>query len=93
MEKQRELRESATYANAEFSIDKLRNELARRANAANISLIDPIDAFRLRNVNNTFYFEIDQSHWNAAGHQLVSEILSEELQKRVPKLQTPRSDQ
>jgi len=49
--------------------------------AEHIPVIDPLQEFRLRNTNNTFYYSID-AHWNAEGHKLMASVLSKELQKK-----------
>lgn len=64
--------------NNELDVEKAQKFLKQFAEENNISYIDLLPEFKKRNVNNTFYFEID-GHWNKKGNKLAAEIIFKKL--------------
>lgn len=58
--------------------DKIQQMTKEFAKKNNIGVFDMLPYFKSRNINNTFYFEID-GHWNEKGHALASELLYDYL--------------
>lgn len=74
------LQESGADEN-EIEYDKMQKLVIRFANQNNLSVLDMLPYFRQKNVNNTFYYNID-GHWNAKGHQLAADVLHNYLISR-----------
>lgn len=58
--------------------DKLQRYLMSDAKSKNINIIDLLPAFKQKNINNTFYYNID-GHWNQKGHELAADLLYDYL--------------
>lgn len=54
--------------------DKFQRLARKFASENSISYLDLLPQFRQKNINNSFYFEID-GHWNEKGHQMAAELL------------------
>ncbi len=59
---------------------RVQDELVPWLKKEGIAAINPLDEFRQKNINNTFYFIVD-GHWNVEGHTLVAEILRDNILK------------
>ena len=58
----------------DVDIIKLQKLVTAFAKSNNISIINPLDYLKERNVNNSFYFTID-GHFNKNGHKAIAEFL------------------
>ena len=58
----------------ELEYDKVQKLALKFAKDNNINFFDMLPYFRQKNINNTFYFNID-GHWNKQGHELAAELL------------------
>jgi hypothetical protein len=63
---------------AEFDLTAPQRILGEWARRSGTPVIDLLEAFRERNRDNSFYFDVD-AHWNPAGHRLAALRLLHEL--------------
>lgn len=73
-EKLKKFMEDYSLTKEQIEHDKFQKLARKFASENSIPYIDLLPQFRQRNINNTFYFEID-GHWNEKGHQLAAELL------------------
>ncbi len=66
--------------------DKIQKLAAKFAAENKIGFLDLLPYFRQKNINNTFYFNID-GHWNEKGHELAADLIYDYLGKNgvIPK--------
>lgn len=62
----------------DLEYDKIQKLTLKFAKENNINAFDMLPYFRQKNINNTFYFDID-GHWNGKGHELAADLLYEYL--------------
>lgn len=65
-----------------LDVTNMQKKISKFAQENNITYLDVLPQFRQKNINNTFYFEID-GHWNAKGHELAAELLYDYLAKQI----------
>ena len=52
--------------------------ITKFAKENNINVFDMLLYFRQKNINNTFYYNID-GHWNQKGHELAADLFYDYL--------------
>lgn len=65
---------------SDLDTTKIQKMLLNITQKNNIAVLDLLPEFSKRNINNTFFFEID-GHWNEKGHELVADLIYKELLK------------
>lgn len=54
----------------------LYRHMRRRLDALGVAVVDPLEALRVRNAENSIYFPSDR-HWNPEGHKVVAQVVFE----------------
>lgn len=73
-----EFLKKAEIDGASLDTSKIQKMILNITQKNNITALDLLPDFSKRNINNTFFFEID-GHWNEKGHELAAELIYKEL--------------
>ena len=66
----------------DLEADKMQKLFSEFAKENNLTSLNVLPHFKKRNINNTFYFDID-GHLNRQGHKLASELLYDFIKGRL----------